>query len=96
MREPLTRRKLIERGAAAGALVALGQLRSVPTALGALSARRVVRRLALGASGIAVGMIGAIGKRGTRRGTRQENRDEELTHDSDLSSSLQRKMLLFR
>jgi FAD/FMN-containing dehydrogenase len=46
MREPLTRRELVERGAAAGALVALGSLRSVPTALGALSADPRIRELA--------------------------------------------------
>src|SRR5439155_21958467 len=45
MREPLTRRRLVECGAAVGAVAALGQLRSVPTALGALSADPRIREL---------------------------------------------------
>jgi FAD/FMN-containing dehydrogenase len=46
MREALTRRELVERGAAVGALAALGQLGFVPTALGALSADPRIRELA--------------------------------------------------
>ena len=63
---------------------------------GALGARLLARFLALGAGLLAVGRIIGSGERGRCGRAGQQEGDQEVTHDSDLSSVLRRPVLLGR